>query len=126
MEIPEALTAIINTFAGVLAAAAALVAAMVKIKPAGKWLKQMAFKELYEADAKHDARLDSLEMHTLRQIICDRRLPPEARIKAGEEYLARGGNGEVEAIYNSLKRYLEGKQLDDLEAWEKREKERRA
>jgi flagellar motor switch protein FliG len=122
MEVPEALGAIINSFTGVLAAVAALMAAAVKIRPVGVWLKGMIFKELYAANEKQDRRLDNLEMQQLRQTICDRRLPPETRLKAGEEYLNRGGNGEVEAIYNSLKRYVEGRQLDDLKAWEELEK----
>jgi hypothetical protein len=115
-----------STFAAVIAAIISAVAAAAKIRPIGRWCKQMLFKELYEADAKHDGRLDSLELRALKQTICDRRLPLAERLNAGEEYTRRGHNGEIRAIYESLKRYAEEQQLASLAAWDAQEQANRS
>jgi hypothetical protein len=104
MEIKEAVMYLINNLVSTLLAVIAVAAFIGKVKPVGRKLKRFAFKELYAADEKQDGRLNNLEMQQLKQIICDRRLPDEDRLNAGDEYLKRGGNGEIRARHEALRR----------------------
>jgi ribosomal protein S13 len=106
MNIQQAALTLANTFAGTVAAVIAISAAIAKIKPIGNKLKRFFFAELYAANDKQDKRLDNLEMQQLKQIICDRRLPLGERVKAGDVYVERGGNGEIKAIHEALKKLL--------------------
>jgi hypothetical protein len=109
MSINDALLYLINNLAGTLLAITAVAAFIAKVKPVGRSIKRFVFAELYAADEKQDKRMDNLEMQQLKQIICDRLLPDGDRLAAGEEYLKRGGNGEIRARYEALKRvYVEG------------------
>jgi hypothetical protein len=104
MKIEDAILYLINNLISTLLAIIAVVAFIGKVKPIGNALKHFIFREIYDADRQHDKRLDNLEMQQLKQIICDRNLPDDDRLNAGEEYLKRGGNGEIKARYEALKR----------------------
>jgi hypothetical protein len=95
------------------------------IKPIGVSVKKFLFAELYAADAKHDIRLDKLELRQLKQTICDRRLPIEDRLEAGDEYIARGKNGGIKIIYESLQEAAKKKLLEEQEQRDQREQEKR-
>jgi hypothetical protein len=125
MSFQQALMYIANTFAGTLAAIVALAGLVAKIKPVGNSLKRFFFAELYAADEKHDRRLDNLEMQQLKQIICDRRLPDRDRLNAGEEYISRGGNGEIRMIYEAINEAAKKKRLQERERFEREEMGRR-
>jgi hypothetical protein len=119
----DALLYLANNFAATVAAVIAIAGAVKAVKPIGAALKRFFFAELYAANDSQDKRLDNLEMHQLKQIICDRRLPDGDRLNAGEEYLRRGGNGEIKTAYEALKTYCEKKRI---EAREREEAERAA
>jgi hypothetical protein len=104
MNINDALLYLVNNWLSNVLAIVAIAGFIGLIKPVGRSIKRFVFAELYAADAKHDKRLDSLEMQQLKQIICDRRIPDEDRIDAGDEYLKRGGNGEIKARHEALRR----------------------
>jgi hypothetical protein len=102
MEFKEAAAYLVNNFAATMAAIIAVAAFIGAVKPIGRAVKRFLFRELYEADEKQDKRLENLEMSQLKQIICDRRLPDGERLKAGKDYIRRGGNGEIAMIYESV------------------------
>jgi hypothetical protein len=103
MEPKAAILYILDNFVGTIAAIIALATVVGKFKPIGDSLKHFFFIELYIANEKQDKRLDNLEMYQLKQIICDRRLPDGDRLNAGDEYIKRGGNGEIKMIYEAIK-----------------------
>jgi rRNA-processing protein FCF1 len=109
---------IVNTFAGTLTAIIVIAGIIAKIKPIGRVIKQFCFRELYEANERQDKRLENLELQQLKQIICDRRLPDGERLKAGEEYIRRGGNGEVKMIYEAVMEAAKKKRLEERERFE--------
>jgi hypothetical protein len=116
MDIQQAIMHIVNTFAGTVMAIIVIAGIIAKIKPIGASLKRFFFSELYAADEKHDKRLDNLEMQQLKQIICDRRLPIGDRLKAGDAYIERGGNGDIKARHEALKRvYIGGLEQTEQE-----------
>jgi hypothetical protein len=125
MDVQQALVNIINTFAGTLVAVIAIAGVVAKIKPIGRSIKQFCFHELYAANEKQDKRLDNLEMQQLKQIICDRRLPDGERLNAGEEYLRRGGNGEIAMIYDAIREAAKKRQLEDQERMDREAVQRR-
>lgn len=51
---------------------------------------------------KIDERLENHDIAILRLTICNKDIPITERIKAGDSYLKKGGNGEVSVIYNKL------------------------
>jgi hypothetical protein len=116
---------IVNTFAGTVAAIIVIAGIISKIKPIGASLKRFFFSELYDANEKQDRRLDNLEMHQLRQIICDRRIPDGERLKAGDAYISRGGNGEISMIYEAVKETAKRNRIKDRERFEAEQAERR-
>jgi hypothetical protein len=99
MNIEQSITQLIHTFAGTVMAVIVIAGVVAKIKPVGRSLKLFFFRELYDANDKQDKRLDNLELYQLKQIVCDRRLPDGECLRTGEEYLRRGGNGEIQMIY---------------------------
>jgi hypothetical protein len=109
MKIEDAVLYLVHNVVSTMLAIIAVAALISKVKPIGRAIKRFAFGELYAADERHDKRLDNLEMQQLKQIICDRRLPDEDRLNAGEEYLKRGGNGEIKARHEALRRAYTGK-----------------
>jgi hypothetical protein len=125
MDIQQALMSVVNTFAGTLAAIIVISGAVAKIRPVGKALKRFAFAELYAANEKQDKRLDNLEMQQLKQIICDRRLPDEERLIAGEVYTERGGNGSIKMVYEALQEVAKKKLIEERERAERAEMEKR-
>jgi hypothetical protein len=109
MNIEDALVYLIHNWISTILAILAIATFIGLVKPVGNSIKRFVFRELYAADERHDKRMDNLEMQQLKQIICDRRLPDEDRLNAGEEYIRRGGNGEIKARYEALKKaYIEG------------------
>jgi uncharacterized membrane protein len=118
MTIQQALMNLVNTFAGTLTAIIVIAGVIARIKPIGRALKHFFFAELYDANEKQDKRLDNLEMHQLKQIICDRRLPDGERLNAGDEYTRRGGNGEVKMIYEAVMEAAKKKRLEERERME--------
>ena len=125
MNAQQALVSIVNTFSGTFAAIIAIAGFVAKIKPIGAALKRFAFAELYAANEQQDRRLDNLEMQQLKQIICDRRLPDGERLNAGEEYIRRGGNGEIRAIHEAAQEAARRKLLAEQERTEREGRERR-
>jgi hypothetical protein len=121
MDIQQVTITLINNFTATLVAIITLAGIIGKIKPIGNSIKRFFFFELYAANEKQDKRLDNLEMQQLKQIICDRRLPVGDRLNAGDEYIGRGGNGEIKVIYESLKEVAKKKQIEQ----EEREKRRK-
>jgi uncharacterized membrane protein len=119
MGIEQAVAHIANTFAGTVAAIVVIAGAVAKIRPVGRSVKQFFFRELYESNDKQDKRLDNLEMQQLKQIICDRRLPDGERLNAGEEYLRRGGNGEIRMIHEAIMEAAKRKRLEERERAER-------
>jgi hypothetical protein len=115
VNIKETLLYLANNFAGTLSAIIALAGVIAAIKPVGNSLKRFFFAELYRANDSQDRRLDNLEMQQLKQIICDRRLPDGDRLNAGDEYVRRGGNGEIKMVHEALKAYCEKKRIEDRE-----------
>jgi hypothetical protein len=120
MDIQQALTHILNTFAGTVTAIIVIAGVIAKIKPVGNSLKRFFFAELYAANDKQDKRLDNLELQQLKQIICDRRLPDGERLNAGEEYIRRGGNGEIKMIYETIVEAAKKKRLEERERMERK------
>jgi hypothetical protein len=104
MNIRDAILYLINNLVSTLLAIIAVTAFVGKVRPAGNAVKRFIFRELYAADEKQDKRLDNLEMQQLKQIICDPRLPEDDRLNAGEDYIKRGGNGEIKARHEALSR----------------------
>jgi hypothetical protein len=125
MSIEEALLYLVNNLVSTLLAIAAVAALIAKVKPIGRSIKRHVFAELYAADAKHDKRLDNLEMQQLKQIICDRRLPDGERLNAGEEYLKRGGNGEIRMVYDAVREAAMKNRLEERERFEAEEQKKR-
>lgn len=63
-----------------------------------------------------DARMDKLEKHNdlqylslLRLTVMDSDMPMSERLMAGQEYLDRGGNGDVKHFFESLKAKVDTK-----------------
>jgi hypothetical protein len=104
VDIKDAILYLVNNWVSTMLAIIAVAGFIGLVKPIGNNLKRFAFKELYAADEKQDKRLDNLEMQQLKQIICDRRFPIRDRLNAGDEYVERGGNGEIKARHEALKR----------------------
>jgi hypothetical protein len=125
MELQTAVMDIVNTFAGTITGIIVIAGVVAKIKPIGRAIKQFCFRELYEANEKQDKRLDNLELQQLKQIICDRRLADGERLNAGEEYIRRGGNGEIRMIYEAIMEAAKKKRLEDREQREREEMEKR-
>jgi hypothetical protein len=123
MPLKDAVLYLLDNFVGTLAAIAVVAAAVGKIRPVGTAVKRFVFRELYEANDKQDKRLDSLEMHQLKQIICDRRLPDGDRLNAGDLYTGRGGNGEIKMIYEALQEAAKKRRLEE---WKRAEAEQAA
>jgi hypothetical protein len=121
----QSLLYIVNTFAGTITAVIVIAGVIAKIRPVGEALKRFAFAELYAANEKQDKRLDNLEMQQLKQIICDRRLPDGERLNAGEEYIQRGGNGEIRMIYEAVKEAAKKQRLEDRDRREREDQEKR-
>jgi uncharacterized membrane protein len=119
MNIREMFMHIVNTFAGTLTAIIAIAGVVAKIKPIGNSFKRFFLAELYAANEKQDKRLDNLEMQQLKQIICDRRLPIGERLNAGKEYISRGGNGEIQMIYESINEAARKKRLEEEDLFER-------
>jgi hypothetical protein len=118
MELTEAALYLLNNLISVLLAIVAVAAFIGKVKPVGNSLKRFFFAELYAANEKQDRRLDNLEMQQLKQIICDRRLPDGERLNAGEEYLKRGGNGEIAMIHDAIREAAKKNRLEERERME--------
>jgi hypothetical protein len=116
MEIKAAILYVMDNFIGTIAAIIALAAVVGKFKPVGNALKHFFFIELYLANEKQDKRLDNLEMQQLKQIICSSHLPERDRLNAGDEYIKRGGNGEIKMIYESVAIIAKKKILDEESA----------
>ena len=125
MNLEQALLSVFNTFSGAFTAIIVIAGFVAKIKPIGAALKRFAFAELYAANEQQDRRLDNLEMQQLKQIICDRRLPDGERLNAGEEYIRRGGNGEIRAIHEAAQEAARRKLLAEQERTEREGRERR-
>jgi hypothetical protein len=125
MNIQQAVMNIVNTFAGTVTAILVIAAFIAKVKPIGASMKRFIFAELYAANERQDKRLDNLELQQLKQIICDRRLPDGERLTAGEEYLRRGGNGEVAVIYDAVREAAKKKRLEERERFDKEQAEMR-
>jgi hypothetical protein len=125
MGAKEAALYLVSNFAATLTAIIALSAATAKIKPLGNALKRFFFAELYAADEKQDRRLNNLEMQQLKQIICDRRLPIGERLNAGKEYISRGGNGEIQMIYETINEAARKKRLEEEDRFERTAMENR-
>jgi hypothetical protein len=121
MEPQEAVMYLIHNFVGTIVAIMVVAGIITKIKPVGVALKRFCFGELYDANEKQDKRLDNLELYQLKQILCDRRFPDSERLNAGEEYIKRGGNGEVKMRYEALKQYCEQKIMRDRERAEQQQ-----
>jgi hypothetical protein len=119
MDIQQAAMNLVNTFAGTLTAVIVIAGVIARIKPVGASLKRFFFAELYAANDKQDRRLDNLEMQQLKQIICDRRLPDGERLNAGEEYLKRGGNGEIAMIHDAIREAAKKKRIEERERMER-------
>jgi hypothetical protein len=114
MEIQNAAMYLINNLTGNLIAIIVIAGFIRKVKPIGAAIKRFCFAELYAANDRQDQRLDNLEMQQLKQIICDRRFPPGERLNAVDEYIKRGGNGEMMARGEALKK----KHIAELETEE--------
>ena len=125
MDLQQALLSVFNTFSGTFTAIVVIAGVVAKIKPVGAALKRFAFAELYAANENQDRRLDNLEMQQLKQIICDRRLPDGERLNAGEEYIRRGGNGEIRAIHEAAREAARRRLLEERERAEREGRERR-
>jgi hypothetical protein len=108
MDIKNAILYLVNNWVSTMLAIVAVAGFIGLVKPVGNSIKRFAFRELYAADEKHDKRLDRLEMQQLKQIICDRRLPIRDRLNAGDEYVDRGGNGEIKARHEALRQLVIG------------------
>jgi hypothetical protein len=117
--VKEAVLYLVNNVAATMMAIVTIAGIIGKIKPVGNSIKRFFFLELYEANEKQDRRLDNLEMQQLKQIICDRRLPAGERLNAGGEYTARGGNGEIRMICESLAEASKKKFLEEEKRLEK-------
>jgi hypothetical protein len=126
MSFEQTLETLINSFAGTIASVLAIAGVIAKIRPIGMALKRFFLTEIYDANEKQDGRLNNLEMQQLKQIICDRRFPDGERLNAGEEYIRRGGNGEVQMIYDAIRDAAKKKRLEDRERVEKEEMEKRS
>jgi hypothetical protein len=75
-----------------------------------------------------DARLENIEkkvdkltkhgdlqyLSLLRLTVMDSDMPMSERLIAGQEYLDRGGNGDVRHFYEHLKAQVDGKEADDV------------
>jgi hypothetical protein len=125
MDINNAILYLVNNWVSTMLAIIAVAGFIGLVKPVGNSIKRFAFKELYTADEKQDKRLDRLEMQQLKQIICDRRLPVRDRLNAGEEYIRRGGNGEIQMVYEAAREAAKKRRLDEQERVEKEEMEKR-
>jgi hypothetical protein len=108
MDIKEAILYLINNWVSSMLAIIAVAGFIGLVRPIGNGVKRFVFKELYATDEKQDKRLDNLEMRQLKQIICDRHFPVEDRLRAGDEYVERGGNGEIKALHEALRRIYIG------------------
>jgi hypothetical protein len=125
MDMRQSLLYIINTFAGTLTAIIVIAGVVAKIRPVGRAIKRFVFAELYAANEKQDKRLNNLEMQQLKQIICDRRLPDDERLDAGDEYTERGGNGSIKIVYEALQEVSKKKLIEERERAERAEMEKR-
>jgi hypothetical protein len=104
VNIHDAVLYLVNNLVSTLLAFTVVAVFVGNVKSVGNAVKRFVFMELYAADEKHDWQLNNLEMQQLKQIICNRSLPDDDRIIAGDEYIKRGGNGEIKARYEALKR----------------------
>lgn len=69
---------------------------------------------LTEKNEKMQKQINTIERHTrenylreLQIIIISEEMPIGERLRAGEDYIALGGNGEIKAKYNVLKQIYE-------------------
>jgi uncharacterized membrane protein len=125
MDAKSAVLYLVNTLAGTVTAVVVIAGVIAKIRPVGRSVKQFFFRELYESNDRQDRRLDNLELQQLKQIICDRRLPDGERLRAGEEYIRRGGNGEIKMIYESIAESAKKKRMKERERFDEEEQEKR-
>ena len=65
--------------------------------------------KVYKLIRKVEIKIDSFEnnlnsntLHTLRLVIINKEMPLSERLKAGKEYVEKGGNGEIHTLYEAL------------------------
>lgn len=64
-----------------------------------------AYKLIRSVEKKIDnfeTNLNDNTLHTLRLVIINKDMPLSERLIAGKEYVEKGGNGEVHALYDAL------------------------
>ncbi len=77
----------------------------------------LACAKVYSFFRKKEKRDETNERHILenyldikRLVITSPYMPLRERIKAGDEYIKRGGNGEVKLLYNAILEQLDEKE----------------
>ena len=90
-----------------------LAAAITSICLVAKWIIKLC-KKLYDFIHTLEKNVNKLLRHDdeqymaiLRLIITADHVPMSERLVAGKEYVERGGNGEIKAMYNALKEQCE-------------------
>lgn len=65
--------------------------------------------KLHTLIRKVENKIDNFEdnlnintLHTLRLVIINKEMPLSERLKAGKEYVEKGGNGEIHTLYEAL------------------------
>lgn len=95
----------IETLAGLMAAITTII---IFIKKPWQWFKHKIEEEkqfkIKVVESLEELKKDTKEnkMYILKDIIMNDQLSLEERVKAGDDYVANGGNGFVKEVYHKL------------------------
>jgi len=110
------LVAIISSSGALLLAVWATIDRLLQRRQDRKNGRKEQLDRIEQKQDKQDQRLAKLEQHgdlqylsLLRLTVMDTDMPMSERLMAGQEYLDRGGNGDVKHFYERLKAEVDAK-----------------
>ncbi len=108
--------AIITSATSILLSLITLSQNLLQKRQAKKSGTEARLERIEEKLDRQDVRMGKMEQHNdlqylslLRLTVMDSDMPMSERLMAGREYLARGGNGDVKAFYETLEHSVNGK-----------------
>lgn len=66
------------------------------------WKLHTLIRKVEKKIDNFEDNLNSNTLHTLRLVIINKEMPLSERLKAGKEYVEKGGNGEIHTLYEAL------------------------
>lgn len=66
------------------------------------WKAYKLIRKIEKKIDRFENNLNGNTLNTLRLVIINKEMPLSERLKAGKEYVEKGGNGEVHTLYEAL------------------------